>query len=435
MGNELAIYQRMSNPLEAVNVLGTAIAKSKMFGCESIDQGQVLALECLTRGIAPLALAERYHVVEGKLMMRYDAMLAEFHVRGGKHRQIERTADAAEIELTHDGQTIRERCTWADMQQEPTPFKGDGKTLKKNWATPRARRQMLWARAVSEGVRAILPDVNCGRYVPEEMDVEITDPPVGGAASEVNGEAAKWAAGSQGGQGKVTGAATAKPAPQADTPGEVIDAEYEVKGDAKAPAADQQKAAADAATARATTAAAAPNFTGPISSGPMCTSEQQKSVTCLWQQLGVTKEQAAAQLAKRNVKELWQLTVGEATELIDRLGKALADQLVGQSKADPTAEVGYTWEPIGQALRDEIMTILSQISDKGILRKIKEKLVAAGLDKVADLSQRDGERLRNALVIKNMEEFFGASLARKSANGTANGTGVGATAAATASPS
>ena len=44
----------------------------------------------------------------------------------------------------------------------------DGKTYKDNWATPRSRMQMLWARVVSDGVRTMAPEICSGIYTPEE---------------------------------------------------------------------------------------------------------------------------------------------------------------------------------------------------------------------------------------------------------------------------
>ena len=124
MSTGLTVYERMNDPIDAIKVLGTAIAKSGMFGCGSIEQGQVFALECLARGMPPLTLAERFHVVQGKLMMKYDAMLAEFHALGGKHRILSRTEEKAEIELTIDGETHVETLTSHRAVHTPRTLRG-----------------------------------------------------------------------------------------------------------------------------------------------------------------------------------------------------------------------------------------------------------------------------------------------------------------------
>jgi hypothetical protein len=46
--------------------------------------------------------------------------------------------------------------------------------IKDNYATPRARMQMLWARTVSDGVRSICPGATRRRYTPTEI-ADFTD--------------------------------------------------------------------------------------------------------------------------------------------------------------------------------------------------------------------------------------------------------------------
>ena len=184
-GQELIVYDRMENPADFVKQMGLAILHSEMFGCTNASQGAVLALECMTRRVPPMTLAERYHIIHGRLSMRADAMLADFRAKcGGSHRIIERTADAAEIELTAGGESHRFRLTWEDAKGEPFVYVGKESIVlekiqqgrwkdlmvKAKYATPRARSQMLWARVVSDGVRAMAPEVVAGFYTPEEMD-------------------------------------------------------------------------------------------------------------------------------------------------------------------------------------------------------------------------------------------------------------------------
>lgn len=168
MPNELSVYQRMTDPLAAVEMLGTAIAQSAMFGCQNPSQGKVLAMACLCENKSPVEIARKYHIIEGNLSKKADAMLAEFREKGGKHELNCRTPDKAEIELAIDGQVQTFSLTWTEAQQEPFVFTKQRK-IKKNWATPRARMQMLWARVVSDGVRVMCPEVVAGTYTPEEI--------------------------------------------------------------------------------------------------------------------------------------------------------------------------------------------------------------------------------------------------------------------------
>ena len=55
--------------------------------------------------------------------------------------------------------------------------KGRNGQLKDNWSTPRRRMQMMWARAVSDGVRTVCPLATRGHYTPEEA-VDFDEPKV-----------------------------------------------------------------------------------------------------------------------------------------------------------------------------------------------------------------------------------------------------------------
>ena len=198
MSQGLTVYGAVPNVVNLINEMGSSIAKSRLLGCENEAQGQVMAMACIAKGCDPLSLAQRYDIIQGKLSMKSDAMLAEFRsLVGGSHKIIERTADVAEVELTLDGQSQRFRLTWEEAKEEPFT-KGKGGKVKDNYSTPRMRMQMLWARVVSDGVRAMAPEVNTGVYTPEEVsDIEegvvsplaanvsstSETPPAGGSAS------------------------------------------------------------------------------------------------------------------------------------------------------------------------------------------------------------------------------------------------------------
>lgn len=392
MSQELEIYGRITDPLAAVQQLGAAIAKSKMFGCDNEAQGQVLALECMARRLPPLSLAERYHIVEGKLMMRYDAMLAEFTNLGGTYKVLERTAEAAEIELTLSGQTIRERFTWDDAQKEPLPFGKDGK-IKKNWATPRSRRQMLWARTVSEGIRTICPRVNYGRVTPEEIDRDddaIAGTVNGHAVPPLTAEQAMAAA-----SGKKKGKAEGKPAAAPTSPnqepvaGEVIDAEYTV---------------------------IPPTNPTPSATTPeLCTAQQRDRINQYWGALEATDEQRTGMLAKRNVTRLRDLTVPQAAELIDKLAQAAASvgaSLAGESTNATATHAVKNNDPCLPDQVEAIKAILTQRGQPELIQQVKAHLNTQGIAKIADLTISEADALKHSLEVKNLELFF-AQVLRK----------------------
>ncbi len=195
----MLLYSRIQDPLDAINKLGIAFAKSGMFGCANVEQGQVLAMTCLTEGLTPLEFQRRYHIISGRPSLRADYMLAEFTNQGGEYTVIERSPETATIEVKIGkrkglftfaiAEAMSEEYVYNKLANEgKIPKVGqDGKindkACKDNWSTPRRRAQMLWNRVVSDAIRTICPTVNHGGYTPDELggdeiENETEGPPV-----------------------------------------------------------------------------------------------------------------------------------------------------------------------------------------------------------------------------------------------------------------
>jgi hypothetical protein len=125
---------------------------------------------------------KRYHVVGDKLTMKADAMLAGLKERGFEYEIVSRTGELAKIEIKKSrAKAVTFELSWESAQKETFPYAGKpeevikllasgGKPkIKDKYATPHSRMQMLWARVVSDAVRAVCPEVNYGTYTPEEM--------------------------------------------------------------------------------------------------------------------------------------------------------------------------------------------------------------------------------------------------------------------------
>ncbi len=163
-------------PIKSVDEMvkmGRLFETSGMFGCKAEGQGLVLVMSCLMSGMNPLEFQSKYHLIDGRPSMRAETMLAIFNERGGKHKILTRTAEKAEVELNKDGSKYVFSFTWEEAKKEDFVYQKDGKTFKHNWNTPRKRMQLLWARVVSDGIRAVDPGVTQGVYTPEEtMDFQ-----------------------------------------------------------------------------------------------------------------------------------------------------------------------------------------------------------------------------------------------------------------------
>jgi len=163
-----SIWERVNDPIQAIEKVGKWLAASGMFGLRSPEQGYVVAITCMEEKITPLEFARRYHIIENRPAKRADRMQADFQARGGRITWIEYTNEVCEAVFLHPqfapkGVTIR--VTLKEMQQKGiTKGKHGEKDNWKNWP-----RQMLKARVISEGVRQVDPAVCAGEYTPEEI--------------------------------------------------------------------------------------------------------------------------------------------------------------------------------------------------------------------------------------------------------------------------
>jgi hypothetical protein len=359
----------MADPISAAKELGSAIAKSQMFGAESESQGMVLAMHCMVRQCDPLTLVESYHLMHGKLTLKSEEMLARVVRDGGKYEIIEHSPEAAEIEITYQGRTMRERFTWEEAKLEPFVYRGkpaeiiphllagnlNKLTISTNYATPRRRMQHLWARVVSDAVRVVAPNLLGGKYTPEETHQAAID------------------------DGKIP-ATTKMVEPTEES--EAFEAQFEVKEEIEVlperVETPQEKMLGKAIS----------------------------EITELFGLLGVPPDKQLAALQKRGATDMGSLDLEGATDLVLALRGML------QKRSEPATETEATAITDDQVER--IRSLLGQAAQwpngAGIGDRIRTKLNSQGFTRLADLSKSDGDRLENAIAVKNLELFFDAAL-------------------------
>lgn len=169
--SNVQVYDRISNPMDAVKQMGSAIFKSGLFGLDRPEQGEVLAMQCLVERKSPLELARTYHFIQGQLAIRSDALLAKFQQAGGSVDWTTRTDTEVTAVFHYKGKKADISATLKEYTDNGTALGRDGK-LKDNWK--RWPRRMLTARAISEGVRLLAPECCFGTYTVEEYDVTST---------------------------------------------------------------------------------------------------------------------------------------------------------------------------------------------------------------------------------------------------------------------
>ena len=190
MSEEITVYGNQVHrelPVQSmsdVSQAGALIAQSGMLGARNPAEGFLIAATCLQEGMSFLKFGETYNIISGRISIKAEAMLSRLLELGGEYKVLARDPEKASVSLKYKSAEYTSTLTWADAQQESYTRQKDGRTLKDNWSTPRRRMQMLWARAVSDGVRVVCPLATRGTYTPEEvMDF---DDPRGATATPIN---------------------------------------------------------------------------------------------------------------------------------------------------------------------------------------------------------------------------------------------------------
>ena len=153
MANEITIQE--------MGCLARAFSQSGFFGYKNEAEAFTLMALAQANGLHPAKAAERYHIIQGRPAMKADAMLSAFQESGGAVKWLKRTDTECKLWLSHP-QGGELEVTWTI--ERATKAGVTGKQTWKQYPT-----QMLAARCVSEGVRALYPACLCGMYTPEEV--------------------------------------------------------------------------------------------------------------------------------------------------------------------------------------------------------------------------------------------------------------------------
>lgn len=166
MSNALTIAVSMSD----MERMAEAVVKSGLFGMKTKDEALALMLVAQAEGMHPASAAMEFDIIQKKPARRAQSMLARFQAAGGSVRYTERTDNRVAAIFSHpQGGTV-------EIDWDLNRAKKVGLGAKDNWI--KWPRQMLTARVISEGVRAVFPGATGGFYEPGEVGdmVDITPP-------------------------------------------------------------------------------------------------------------------------------------------------------------------------------------------------------------------------------------------------------------------
>lgn len=165
-------------PLNDMERMAEAVARSGLFGMKTPEQALALMLTAQAEGLHPATVTQDYDIIQGRAARKTHSVMARFQQAGGTVQWHQLTDDVADATFTHPaGGSVRIDWTMARAQQARL-------TGKDNWRNyPRA---MLRARCIAEGIRTVWPAAIGGYLVSEEAidmpasvmpERDITPPP------------------------------------------------------------------------------------------------------------------------------------------------------------------------------------------------------------------------------------------------------------------
>ena len=155
----------MSNALTTTSpaqlqIMAKAVTESGLFGLKNQNQAFTLMLIAEAEGIPAIKAVQMYSIINGMPSLKSTEVQARFQKSGGKIQWIETTEKKAVCKMSHpDGGEYVSEFTIEMAKQM-------GLSAKDNWV--KMPKQMLMARAITAGVRALYPACLNNMYSYEE---------------------------------------------------------------------------------------------------------------------------------------------------------------------------------------------------------------------------------------------------------------------------
>lgn len=153
-----------TNPAQ-LQVMAKAVTESGLFGLKNQNQAFTLMMIAESEGIHPIKAIQTYSIINGMPSLKSTEVQARFQKSGGKLQWIETTEKKAVCKMSHpDGGEYTSEFSIEMAKQM-------GLSEKDNWK--KMPKQMLMARAITAGVRALYPACLNNMY----SDMEAIDMP------------------------------------------------------------------------------------------------------------------------------------------------------------------------------------------------------------------------------------------------------------------
>jgi hypothetical protein len=176
--NQIVVHNQS---VQDITAMAQAITKSGLFGIKQADQAVALMLVAQAEGRHPASVASEYDIIQGRPALKSQAALARFQAAGGRIQWTNRGPAKCSAKFSHP-QGGELEITWTMERAQAA-----GLTGKATWK--QYPDQMLSARVVAEGVRAVFPACLNGVYLAEEVQDFDTKPRTAKAPVELVVEA------------------------------------------------------------------------------------------------------------------------------------------------------------------------------------------------------------------------------------------------------
>ena len=148
-----------------LQIMAKAVTESGLFGLKNQNQAFTLMLIAEAECIPAIKAVQIYSIINGMPSLKSTEVQARFQKSGGKIQWIETTEKKAVCKMSHpDGGEYTSEFSIEMAKQM-------GLASKDNWV--KMPKQMLMARAITSGVRALYPACLNNMYT----DIEATDMP------------------------------------------------------------------------------------------------------------------------------------------------------------------------------------------------------------------------------------------------------------------
>ena len=154
-----ALIVATQDRLGSIKTVGEWVARSGMFGTDRIEQGNMIAVQCIEEGLKISEWPRIYNLIQGRASKKAIAAQAEFEENGGTVEW---------LDTGGDGQKATARFAWPGKKPLEVTFTlaqaERAQLVKKDSNWQKWPDRMLRARVLSEGISLLAPKIYAGTY-------------------------------------------------------------------------------------------------------------------------------------------------------------------------------------------------------------------------------------------------------------------------------